>query len=130
MRPNALGLSICSHLIVDRASGRYSLIGLFDALTCREEPFTPPPFFVYAALTDGLGRCELELRLLDLGTDELVHSESVTAEITNSLHVAHAQFYFEDFEFPAAGHYIYELFGDGELICQRRLHIYFPEGSP
>lgn len=127
MRPNALGLSICSLLIVDRASGRYSLVGLFDALTCREVPFTPPPFHVYAALTDGLGRYELKLTLTNLDTDEELPSRSVTVELTNPLYLAHVPFYFESLEFPATGHYIFELWGGGEVICQRRLLVFFPE---
>lgn len=123
-RPTALGLFLCDQVILDQYTGRRSLVGMFEALNCRDVPFTPPPFTAYAALTDGQGQIRLELRVTDIDEEVELAVERLTVELPGPLDTAHVRFRFHRLPFPDAGHYLVELFVEDEPICHRHLVIH------
>jgi hypothetical protein len=126
-RPTALGLFLCDQVIIDRETGKRTLVGLFDVLRCPEIPYTVPPFAVSAALTDGQGQCVLDLVVSDIDTAEQLAVASAQVDFDNPLALFHVRFRFPALSFPVAGQYLFELFADDEPICHRRLHVQLSE---
>src|SRR5262245_33284075 len=116
-RPSALGLFLCDQVLVDRDSGKRTLVGLFDTLACPLFPFVCHRLIVYAALTDGQGRMAFDLVLSDIETEEQLSVRSIEAELPGPLTVAHFLVRYESLVFPAPGQYRFELFADQGPIC-------------
>jgi hypothetical protein len=70
--PIPVGLVLCDYVLVEQTTRKVSLIGSFWEVGMRRFPEILPPFFVYAALTDGQGTGTLELVVSRLETDEEV----------------------------------------------------------
>src|SRR5260370_37773990 len=72
--PTPVGLILCDYVLVEQGTKKVSLIGSFREVGVEQFPAILPPFYAYAALTDGLGSGTLELVLSRLETDEDVFS--------------------------------------------------------
>src|SRR5438067_355037 len=68
--PVAHGLTLCDYVIIERNTGKVSLIGNFREITLSDFPGVLPPFVVSTVLTDGAGSGMLELVVSRLETDE------------------------------------------------------------
>src|SRR3972149_9653654 len=63
--PDVLALLVCDQIITDRLTGKQSLIGMFSKVHAVGFPATHPQLAVFVALTDGHGRTELTIRIVD-----------------------------------------------------------------
>jgi hypothetical protein len=126
-RPAALGLMLCDQVIVERETGKPTLVGVFTALACSQFPSTPRPFDVFAALTDGQGHVALDLVVSEIETEEQLSAQSLEQDFPDPLQVVNVRFRFRALSFPAAGNYLFELLAEGESICHRRLVVRLSE---
>ena len=127
--PVALGLALCDYVLVEEKTKKISLIGTFAGIRVDQFPATPPPFSVFAVLTDGSGDATIRLSVLQLETDEevyayqsQVHFPDPLAEVSFHLRLHHCVF-------PAAGAYQFTLLVDGEWVAQRRIRVYSTGGA-
>src|SRR5258705_11745509 len=51
--PRVLALLVCDQVIVDRDTGKHSLIGLFEMINVPKFPANAQPFFIYACVSGG-----------------------------------------------------------------------------
>ena len=123
-KPDAVALIICDQIITDRISGKQSLIGMFSQVHAPSFPAAHPLLSVFVALTDGHGKTELVIRIVD--ADEarppIVEGKG-TVSFKNPRSIAHLALQFHGLRFPQAGEYRVQLWCYGELLREARLDL-------
>ena len=66
-KPICQALVVCDQIITDAATGKKTLVGIFNNLGASQFPCVHPRFCVYVALTNGHGEYTVELRLVHEG---------------------------------------------------------------
>ncbi len=124
VKPDVLSLLVCDQILVDRLTGKTSLIGLFSNIGATQFPVRHPQLWVFAALTDGHGRTPLELRVVDAddARPPVAHG-AATLEFNNPRAVACLNLHFAGLVFPEPGQYRVQLRCHGELLREARLQL-------
>ena len=122
--PTVLGLTLCEHVEVDRATGRFSLIGLFQNRRYPQYPTPALAFTAYAALFDGLGEGTLKLAVNQLDTGEDIYTYQRWMAFPGRLLTVHMEIKVTRCIFPASGPYEVFLYFDDEELSRRRLNLY------
>ncbi|MCH8964204.1 MAG: hypothetical protein IIB58_04525, partial [Planctomycetes bacterium] len=56
LKPDVLSLLVCDQILIDRLTGKTSLIGMFSTIGAARFPVRHPQLCVFASLTDGRGK--------------------------------------------------------------------------
>lgn len=121
--PVAVGLILCDYVLIEDGTKRASLIGGLTRIEAGNFPYLASPFFVFAALSDGLGDAIVDLIGTRLDTNERVYARRRRVRFSDRLRELHVVFRIEDCRFPAPGYYQFSLLVDGEWVAQRRIHV-------
>ena len=121
--PTVLGLILCEHVDVDRATGRFSLVGLFHVRRFRDYPTPPQAFAAYAALFDGIGEGKLELVIHRVETGEDVYTYKRWLAFPGRQMTLHLEIRIKRCAFPAPGRYDVSLRFNGEELTHRFLDV-------
>ncbi len=125
--PNAVGLVLCEQVIVEENTRSMTLINTSARLRCDSFPSTPQRFFVYGALTDGLGDARMSVVVARLDTLDTVAQRDWQMRFQDPLREIRVAIRFRRVIFPIASRYQVSLFAAGELIAQSILEV-LPEG--
>jgi hypothetical protein len=79
--PKCKALLLCDRIIVDRDTGRPSLIDVFTDVTLPGFPGTLEPFRIFLQIADGIGDYNLSLELCDLREDSII-ARTLVAEVS------------------------------------------------
>jgi hypothetical protein len=122
--PYALSIVLCDLLYKDSASGKTSMLGTFSQINARSFPARHPLMYLHVELTDGRGKVRLRLRLVNAEEDlpPLFEGEA-EIELTDPRTVAEIGFQLQNVVFPGQGEYRFQLYGNGDLIVERRLLV-------
>jgi len=123
-RPDVLALLVCDQIITDRMSGKQSLIGMFSRVHARAFPATHAQLCVFVVLTDGHGKTELSIRIVDTNEARppIVEGKGFV-DFKNPRAIAHLALQFHGLGFPAPGEYRVQLWCYGELLREARLEL-------
>ena len=77
-RPTVAGLLVCEHLIVQARTHNMTLVNCFTMRKVERFPSEPQRFTIFAALTDGQGRIELDVVIRRLDDLQRIYRASVT----------------------------------------------------
>jgi hypothetical protein len=121
--PIALGLTLCDYVIVERHTGKVSLIGNLTEFTSASFPFVAPRFFAYAALTEGSGEGTLEIVVTSLNNNEQAYAQSTPVSFPDRLDIVDGILGIKQCRFPSEGWYEFVLLVDEEEISRRRIHV-------
>lgn len=122
--PDVLALMVCDQIISDRLTGKQSLIGMFSQIHARRFPAAHPQLCVFVALTEGYGKCELTLRIVDAnGSRPPIVEGKGAVDFKTPLAIANLALQFNGLTFPAAGDYRVQLFANGSLLREARLEL-------
>lgn len=123
VRPvKVLGLIICDQVMDDRISGKKSLIGMFDALSVHSLPCVVNELFVFVALTNGLGHCNISVRCVN-ERDRVLFGTDTCVDFPDRKSVFEVNFGLIGCEFQELGEHRFQVFVEGELLCERSFHI-------
>lgn len=122
--PDVLALIVCDQIINDRMTGKHSLIGMFSRVHARAFPVAHPQICVFASLTDGHGKVDLTIRIVDANEARppLVEGKG-RVEFSDPRAVAHLALQFHGLTFPEPGPYRVQLYSGGELLREARLDL-------
>ncbi|MCG3137946.1 MAG: hypothetical protein HJJLKODD_01801 [Phycisphaerae bacterium] len=122
--PDVLSLIICDQIIVDRLSGKTSLIGMFSNIGAARFPVRHPQLCVFAALTDGRGVVPLEIMIVDANDarSPIAHGRA-EVEFQDPRQVACLNLHFSGLVFPEPGQYRVQLYCQSELLREARLQL-------
>ena len=122
--PDVLSLIVCDQIITDRLTGKQSLIGMFSKVHAFNFPATHPQLCVYVCLTDGHGRNEITIRIIDSNEvrNAIVEGKG-TVQFNDPRAVANLFLQFHGLTFPEPGEYRVQLYADGQLLREARLEL-------
>lgn len=122
--PVVLAMVICDAIYQDPATKKCTLLGTFSTINARSFPIVHPQLAVHVALTDGHGPARIRLMLV--GADEQqkpLFSGEGTIDFADPRMVAELNFTIANITFPAPGEYRLQVYGNSELLMERRLHV-------
>ena len=124
MKPDVLSLLVCDQILIDRLTGKTSLIGMFSTIGATRFPMRHPQLCVFASLTDGRGKTPLELTIVDSeDARPPIVSGRATVEFKDPRAVACLNLHFNGLVFPEPGEYRVQLICHGELLREARLNL-------
>jgi len=122
--PDVLALLVCDQIITDRLTGKQSLIGMFSKVHAAGFPATHPQLAVFVALTDGHGKTELTIRIVDSNDARPPIVEGRGAvDFKNPRAIANLALQFHGLTFPVQGEYRVQLWSGAELLREARLEL-------
>ena len=124
LKPDVLSLLVCDQILIDRLTGKTSLIGMFSTIGAPRYPVRHPQLCVFASLTDGRGKTPLELAIVDAeDARPPIVSGTATVEFKDPRAVACLNLHFNGLVFPEPGGYRVQLKCHGELLREARLDL-------
>ena len=122
--PEVLALLVCDQIITDRLTGKQSLIGIFSTVHARRFPAAHPQLCVYVMLSDGHGKTDFKLRIVDANDERppIVEGRGVV-DFKNPRAVANMRLQFHGLTFPQQGSYRVQLYSEDELLREARLDL-------
>jgi hypothetical protein len=120
--PHVLALVLCDAVHRDPVTGKNSLLGTFSTVTARSFPATHATMCAYVALTDGVGRQQIEFRLTPAGrTDAPIAAASFDLDFDDSRMTFEVVVRLTDVVVPAPGEYRIVLACGDEVLLERRM---------
>jgi hypothetical protein len=122
--PMVLAMVLCDAIYQEPATKKCTLLGTFSTITARRFPVAHSQLAVHAALTDGRGNVRIKLALVgeEEGTPPLFAGEGVI-HFADPRVVAELNFQLQNVNFPHPGAYRFQLFGNDQLLMERRLLV-------
>lgn len=123
--PYCLAMVLCDSVYQDPATGKFTLLGTFSTVGAKNFP-TKTRFCVYCAVTDGLGKSEIKLKLVHAkkgkeADDKMIfETPAIEIEFPSPIAVIEGVMKIEA-DLPNEGVYICELFAGNDLLMSRRL---------
>jgi len=122
--PVVLAMIICDAIHQDPATKKCTLLGTFSTISARDFPVVHRQLAVHVALTDGRGKVRIKLTLVGMEeTEPPLFSGEGTIEFADPRVVAELNFRLKNVTFPRKGEYRFQVYGNDELLMERRLHV-------
>jgi hypothetical protein len=122
--PTVLSLIVCDQIIVDRMSGKTSLIGMFGHIGAERFPVRHPQLCVFASLTDGRGKAPLRISIVDANDKRPpVVSGQANVEFRDPRAIACLNLHFTGLVFPEADDYRVQVLSDDAILSEARLQL-------
>jgi hypothetical protein len=124
MVPDVLAMLVCDQIITDRLTGKQSLIGMFSTVHAPRFPATHPQLCVFVALTEGYGKTDLTIKIVDANDARPAIVEGRGGvEFQNPRAIANLALQFHGLVFPEPGDYRVQLYSGGQLLREARLQL-------
>lgn len=122
--PDVLSLIVCDQIITDRVTGKQSLIGMFSKIHAPRFPASHAQLSVFVALTEGHGKTDLLIRVVDSNEARppIVEGRG-RVDFKNPRAIAHLALQFHGLTFPEPGEYRVQLWSGSELLREARLEL-------
>jgi hypothetical protein len=122
--PLVLAMILADTVLLDVATGKNTIQGMYEVLHAPAFPFTQPAIVVYVALTEGHGDTAVQLRLVDVDElhEPLFELETIV-NFADPFQVREIVFTHPRVVFPGPGEYRFQLFGAQEPLLERRLRL-------
>jgi hypothetical protein len=122
--PDVLSMIVCDQIITDRLTGKQSLIGMFSVVHAVRFPVTHPQLCVYVALTEGYGKTDFLIRIVDANDARrpIVEGRG-NVDFKNPRAIANLALQFHGLTFPEPGSYRVQLYSDNELLREARMEL-------
>lgn len=131
--PRCLSLMLCDAIHRDPGNGKFTLLGTFNQINAAKFP-TKHPLAFYVALTDGRGKCNARIRIVEADKHDdpqtsSVFDSSAIIEFRHPLHVVEIGLQvMVHLERP--GTYYCQIFCDSETLMERTLEVVSLQRDP
>jgi len=79
--PKCKAFLLCQGTIIEKESGNVSIINTFNAFKVAPIPGCTGPFYIFVQLTDGIGRYDSEIEIVDLADDRIIARATAPAKL-------------------------------------------------
>jgi len=125
--PIALTLVVCDGAHRDPATGKWTLLGLFNSIRAPEFPVTHAHMVVYLALTEAAGKLTLRFQIVDSEeSEDPIATVDAELQVDNPRVVADLVIPIREVTFPAAGEYRLQVFAARQFLLERRILVIGP----
>jgi hypothetical protein len=121
--PALNAMLICDVAFQDEASGKTSLIGVFETVTAFQFPARHGRLCVYAKLTDAQGEYRLRLELVRLEELKVVGRGQLGATFADRMTAIELSFQLWDTFFEAPGRYEFRLYANDRWVGSKSLNV-------
>ena len=121
--PAANAMLICDATFQDEASGKTSLIGVFETVSAFQFPARHGRLSVYAKLTDAQGEYRLRLELVRLEDLRVVGQGQFGATFADRMTPVELSFQVWDTFFEAPGRYEFRLYANDRWVGSKSLNV-------
>ena len=129
--PMVLAMLICDAIHQDAATRKCTLLGTFSTINVRTFPAVHRQLAIHVALTNGHGKTRIRLSLVTGSEDQsTLFSKEGVIEFNDPRAVAELNFQLNNLKFEEPGEYRLQLFGNDELLMERRLYVFEVQQSP
>ncbi len=134
--PLLLAALVCDQAIIDVATRKPSVIGIFESISAPKYPARHPRLAFFCQLTNGRGKIRINLRLVDVEEDEnIIFKTAGELEFKDIRQVVSLTIDIGGIVFPRPGEYRFQIsagtvfLGERRIICsQMKLHSE-PDGN-
>lgn len=120
--PVLLSAIVCDRVVFDRITGMPSLINILQTLNAQKFPVRSDQLVFFCELTNGHGRTQTKVRLVDLSKDErVVFEKSGTVEFKDVKQVLSLAVALQGLVFEHPGEYRFQLFAGEQLLGERKI---------
>jgi len=110
--PSVIAILICDRIIIEQASNKKSLIGVFDQLRTPQAPVVMP-FAIYARLTDAEGDYAFKAEIVYANENKPIgRIETERLHVTDRLSFVELALTIPPVPFPSFGRYELQLYGN------------------
>jgi hypothetical protein len=130
--PVVLAMVLCDAIHQDPATKKCTLLGTFSTISSRNYPVTHPRMGVHLALTNGHGKTTIRLSLVGLDeTAPALFNNQGTIDFRDPRAVVELNFGLGNLNFPTPGEYRVQVYGNEQLLAERRLYLmHIQQGPP
>lgn len=129
--PALNAMLICDQALVEEATAKSTLIGVFETVSAFQFPARHGPLCVYAKLTDAEGDYRIRLELVRLEDLSPIGRGRFTATFHNRMHASELIFQLYGLAFPEPGRYEFRLFANDRWVGSKTLNVVrAPEPKP
>jgi hypothetical protein len=121
--PVVKSVLIADAVIQDRATGKWSVIGVFDRVAAPSFPCAHPTVAVYVRITDALGRYKVRIELRDAEDVCVSAFEGIEVEVADRLQVAEFGCMTHGLPLQKPGKYQFQLYFNGEFATAVPLDV-------
>lgn len=114
--PTLLAFIVCDTVIHDAATGKRTLVGVFDKVASPASPVQLNSVGLYAKLVEGSGTYEIKVRLVNLKDESPVMEIKANAQWTNSDEPMELAFNFAGVPLGDFGTYEFQLFANDVFL--------------
>ena len=119
---------LCDGIQTDQDTGKMSIIGLLDTVTCPGFPCTLPTMTIFLQLTNAQGKYLITGEVYDVATDKSEHlSGGLEVEIADPLELFRVAFVLPQFAIMHAGEYNVIAKSNGEELGRQRFRTVPPK---
>lgn len=129
-QPALLSLIVSDYVIKDAASGKLSLIGIFNGLYAQRFPCTHPLLCIYVSLAGGRGSVPCTLRMVPLGGGAEVFSLPGNVNFNDPAAIGEIIFQIQQTTIKEPGMYSIEFIANSELLGSRTLQVGLAPNNP
>lgn len=120
--PSALALLMCDTVITDAATGKKTLVGVFNSMKVGRLPHVIPQFFVFASITNVRGEIPVNVRLTSVAGDEIFNL-SGKVKCSNELASPEMIFHIQNLPMKTTGLFSLELFSGSNFLASRTFSV-------
>ncbi len=118
--PKVNALLICDQVIVDKYTGKKTLVGIFENINAKKYPVQHPSISVYASLTDAQGPYRIKVAIQDLQTgNELGEALIPEIHLNDRLATNEIIMNLQGLRFDHEGKYALNFSANDELIATK-----------
>ena len=129
--PACNAMLICDQALQEGATGKTSLVGIFENIGAYRYPAGCGLLTVYAKLTDAQGDYRIRLELVNLSDLTVIGQGQFRATIGDRMVPAELTFQIGGLVFPKPGPYEFRLYANDRWVGSKSLHlVQAPEPAP
>lgn len=118
--PKVNALLICDQVIVDKYSGKKSLIGIFENINAKKFPVQHPSLAIYASLTDAAGVYSIKVTINELIENTIIGEATIPEmKFTDRLGLNEIIMNLQGLRFNQEGKYALNLYANDEIIATK-----------
>src|SRR5258705_9753888 len=121
--PRVLALLVCDQVIVDRDTGKHSLIGLFEMINVRTFPTNARPSFIYACVAGGHSNEITYFLRLEAPDGEVLVEASLDVDEWGPTGIFQFEFRRPGVLLSSPGEYPVRLYVEGRVLSERKLFV-------
>lgn len=130
--PKCKAILLCDQVIVEAATGKVSVIGIFGGWVFPHFPHSTPSFTVFLQLTDGIGKYAISMEVHDLQSDQIIAQAPIKEiEFRDRKKKVSLPFSVSSLPIPQVGRYDFIVLANGQEIDRQQFQaIQNSGGSP